>query len=368
MAAQNIQFQEKTRNNQRNTTTSIKSIEVQMRQITQQLAGSQAPGTLPSGTMINPREHNNVNVVITRMDELLEVDLEIRDHEKKQEEVVILPVVEEDKQKDLKPTIRLPYPQRTKKKKKKNEKNFKKFLEIFKKLEINIPFVEALEKMPLYTKFMKDIVSKKCPTNIEHVLLAETCSAILQGIKIPVKKKDRGSVTIPCTIRNRTFKKALIDLGFGDHSVKRPYGVVEDVMVKIGKFLFSVDFVILEMPEDEEIPLILGRPFLETGRCMIDIEEGTMTLKVYVEELKIDVRNTIKYKYDIGTSHTIEVINQVIAQSSPMKTPQLPLERVLSMSIFENDEEKDETESEVLAMMEAQPQWIRFKPHRWEDL
>lgn len=78
-------------------------------------------------------------------------------------------------------------------------------------------------------------------------------------------------------------------LQFSDHSVKRPYRVVEDVLVKIDKFVFPIDFVILEMLEDEEIPLVLGRPFLETERCMIDIEEGTMTLKVYDEELKIDV-------------------------------------------------------------------------------
>lgn len=64
-------------------------------------------------------------------DELLGVDLEIRDHEKNQEEVVVLLVVEKEKQKDPKPTIRLPYSQRTKKKK--NEKNFEKFLEMFKK-------------------------------------------------------------------------------------------------------------------------------------------------------------------------------------------------------------------------------------------
>lgn len=102
-------------------------------------------------------------------------------------------------------------------------------------------------------------------------------------------------------------------LQFVDHLVKRPYGVVEDVLVKIDKFFFPIDFVVLEMHEDEEIPLILGRPFLETGRCMIDIEEGTMTLKVYDEELKIDVQNTMKYKDDVGTSHTIEVIYQVIA-------------------------------------------------------
>jgi hypothetical protein len=252
---------------------------------------------------------------------------------------------------------------------------------MFKKLEINIPFSEALEQMPIYAKFMKDIISKKHSTDTEPIILTETCSAILQGMKIPVKKKDRGSVTIPCTIGDRKFKKALIDLGasvslmplsiykklgigfiqdtrmilqFADRSVRRPYGIVEDVLVKIDKFVFPVDFVILEMPEDEEIPLILGRPFLETGRCMIDIEEGTMTLKVYDEELKIDVRNTMQYKDDIGTSNTIEIIDQVIAQENEQHRPQSPLNWVLSLSIFESNE--DEEESEVLAMMEKQPE------------
>ncbi|XP_050895835.1 uncharacterized protein LOC127102515 [Lathyrus oleraceus] len=272
------------------------------------------PVDMPNFQLNGKSVENSENKQVEE-DELLEVDLEIRDHEKTQEEVILLPVVEEDEQKGPKPTIRLPYTQRTKKKKK-NEKNFEKFLEIFKKLEINILFAEALEQMPLYDKFMKDIVSKKRSTNTEPVLLTETYSAILQGMKIPVNKKDKGSVTIPCTIGNRTFKKELIDLrvsvslmplsiykilGIGkiqdtgmtlqfvDHSIKRPYVVVEDVIVKIEKFVFPVDFVILEMPEDEEIPLILGRPFLKTGRCMIDIEEGTMTLNVYDEELKIDV-------------------------------------------------------------------------------
>ncbi|XP_050909163.1 uncharacterized protein LOC127122934 [Lathyrus oleraceus] len=147
---------------------------------------------------------------------------------------------------------------------------------------------------------------------------------------------------------DRSFKKALIDLGasvslmllsiykklgirvvqdtritlqFVDHSAKKPYGNVEDVLVKIDKFVFPMDFVILEMPENEEIPLILGRPFLEIGRCLINIEEGTMTLKVYDEELKIDVRNTIKYKDDIDISHTIEVLDQVITYDSLLNAP-----------------------------------------------
>ncbi|XP_050902589.1 uncharacterized protein LOC127114576 [Lathyrus oleraceus] len=80
-----------------------------------------------------------------------------------------------------------------------------------------------------------------------------------------------------------------------------------------------------------------------------------MTLKVYDEELKIDVQNTMKYKDDIGTSHTIEVIDQVIAYDSPLNAPQLPLERVSSLPIFVIDKEVDNKESEVLAMMEAQP-------------
>ncbi|XP_050909103.1 uncharacterized protein LOC127122869 [Lathyrus oleraceus] len=197
-----------------------------MGQITQQLdSNSQAPGTLQSGTVTNSREHNNVNAVVIR---------------------------------------------------------------------------NALEQIPIYAKFMKDIISKKHSTNIDPIILTEMCSIILQGMKIHVKKKDRGFVTIPCTIGDRKFKKALINLGssvslmplsiykklglgtvqdtrmtlqFADRSVRRPYGIVEDVLVKIYKFVFSVDFVILEIPEDEEIPLILGIPFLETGRCMIDIEE-----------------------------------------------------------------------------------------------
>src|SRR3954469_18044670 len=136
---------------------------------------------------------------------------------------------------------------------------------------------------------MKDIISKRRTIDSDPIILTETCSAILQGMKIPIKKRDRGSVTTPCAIGDRSLKKALIGLGasvslmplsiykrlgigkvqdtrvtlqFADQSVKTPYGVVEDVLVKIDKFMFPVDFVILEMPEDEEIPIILGRPFL----------------------------------------------------------------------------------------------------------
>ncbi|XP_050915366.1 uncharacterized protein LOC127130390 [Lathyrus oleraceus] len=333
-----------------------------MGQIAQQLASSsQTQGALPSATVTNPREHNNVSVVTTRRgkshevleeiaedeDQLIEVDLEIKETEAVREELVALKQVVKEKVTEPKSIIKLPFPTRNKKKGQ-HEKNFEKFLELFKKLEINIPLLEVHEQMPTYAKFMKDIISKRCTIDANPIILTETCSAILQGMKIPMKKKDRGAVTIPCTIGDRSFKKDFIDLAasvilmslsiykklgiwvvqdtrttlqFADHSVKKPYGIVEDVLVKIYKFVFPVDFVILEMPEDEEIPLILGRPFLETGKCLINIEEGIMTLKVYVEEFKIDVRNTMKYKDDICTSHTIEVLDQVITYDSPLSAP-----------------------------------------------
>lgn len=143
-----------------------------MGQIAQQLANVQAPGGLPSSTVINPRDNQGVKAVITRRgkaieeaekevveEELLEVELEICENKKKNEEVTTS-VVEKEKSKDPIPKVILPYPARAKKKDA-NEKNFEKFLELFKKLEINIPFSEALEQMPIYAKFMKDIISKK---------------------------------------------------------------------------------------------------------------------------------------------------------------------------------------------------------------
>ncbi|XP_050909032.1 uncharacterized protein LOC127122788 [Lathyrus oleraceus] len=238
-----------------------------------------AQGVLPSSTVTNPRENNHVNAVTARNgkskevpkksseeeDLLLEVDLEIKENEVVNEEVTSDEKVVKYKVIDPKPAVKLPFPTRNKKKRQ-HEKNFEKFLDMFKKLELNIPFLEALEQMPTYPKFMKDIISKKRTIETNPIILTETCSVILQGMKVPVKKKDRGSVTILCTIRDRSFKKAIIELGasvglmplsiykrlgigkvqdtrmtlqFADHSVKRPYGIVEDVLVKIDKFGFG---------------------------------------------------------------------------------------------------------------------------------
>ena len=175
----------------------------------------------------------------------------------------------------------IPFPQRLRKNN--VDDQFSKFLSIFKQLHINIPLIEALEQMPKYAKFLKDIISKKRKLE-EHetVMLTEESSAILQK-KLPPKLKDPGSFTIPCTIGKSYFDRALCDLGasinlmplsifrklglgevkpttislqLADRSIKYPRGVIEDVLVKVDKFIFPADFIVLDMDEDEEIPLI----------------------------------------------------------------------------------------------------------------
>ncbi|XP_014524455.1 uncharacterized protein LOC106780670 [Vigna radiata var. radiata] len=133
------------------------------------------------------------------------------------------------------------------------------------------------------------------------------------------KKLD---INIPGTIGNISVGKVLIDLGasitlmplsifekieglelkptrmtlqLADKSLKYPYGVAEDVLVKLDKFLFPVDFVIMEMEEDVNVPLILGRPFMKTVRVLIDVENDKLKLRVQDEEVNFDV---FKAMYD----------------------------------------------------------------------
>ena len=117
----------------------------------------------------------------------------------------------------------VPFPQRLQKAKK--EEQFSKFLEIFKKIEINIPFADDITQMPNYAKFLKDILSKKKKIADEGVVsLTATCSAVIQK-NLPAKMKDLGSFTIPCTIGKYEFKKALSDSGASINLM--PYSVVQ---------------------------------------------------------------------------------------------------------------------------------------------
>ena len=77
----------------------------------------------------------------------------------------------------------------------------------------------------------------------------------------------------------------MIEIQLADRSIRYPRGVVENVLIRVDKFIVPVDFVVLDMEEGVEIPLILGRPFLATTRALIDVEEGKLTLRIGCEEV-----------------------------------------------------------------------------------
>ncbi|XP_042065540.1 uncharacterized protein LOC121809055 [Salvia splendens] len=107
--------------------------------------------------------------------------------------------------------VRIPYPQRVQTKK--TDAQFSRFLDIFRKVQINIPLVEALQQMPSYAKFLKDVVSNKRKwMEYETVNLTESCSAIIQK-KLPAKLKGPGSFTISCIVGDCQEGRALCDLG-----------------------------------------------------------------------------------------------------------------------------------------------------------
>jgi len=232
-------------------------------------------------------------------------------------------LLEESGKKQVNPSyVKLPYPHLSRKKEK-EASQFKKFMELFTQLQVNIPFSEALDQMSVYAKFMKDLLTgRKRPRDDENIDLSENCSAILQR-KLPPKLKDPGAFTIPCTIGKVSVGRALCDLGatvnlmplsmmkklgcgeskptkmtltLADRSISYPYGVLEDVLVKVNDLLFPVDFVILDMEEDEELPLLLGRPFLATGRALIDVDMGELMLRFQDEQVVFNIYEAMKHR------------------------------------------------------------------------
>ena len=170
--------------------------------------------------------------------------------------------------------------------------------------------------MPHYAKFMKDILSKKRKFDEDGVVnLSATYNAVIQK-NLPLKMQDPGSFTIPCTTGNCEFGRALHDsrasinlmplsvvkrlslgeltlttmtLQMADRSMAQLKGILEDVLIKVGKFIFPLDFVVIDIEEDKQVPLLLGRPFLAIGAPLIDVKKGELTLRMGDEEVHFNL-------------------------------------------------------------------------------
>ena len=200
-----------------------------------------------------------------------------------------------------------PFPQALRSKKKASQQAG--ILEVLRQVKVNIPLLDIIKKVPAYAKFLNDLCTIKKGLGIEKkAFLTEQVSAIIQS-KNPVKYKDPGSPTISVNIGGTCIDKALLDLGasvnllpysvykqlglgelkptnitlsLADRSVKIPKGIAEDVLVKVDKFYYPVDFVVLDTEPiangPNHVPIILGRPFLATTSLIINCQSGVMQL------------------------------------------------------------------------------------------
>ncbi|XP_062104029.1 uncharacterized protein LOC133815176 [Humulus lupulus] len=305
---------------------SLRNLENQVGQLANELR-NRPHGTLPSDTE-NPRNASNEHckAVTLRSGKELENSKTNYGHEGEPSSIQINQEIHKDAE--------LPSKQKL-------DSQFKKFLDMLKQLHINIPLVEALEQMLNYVKFMKDILTRKRRLGeFEIVALTKECSSFLQN-KLPPKMKDPGSFTIPCTIGNSYCGMALCDLGasinlmpmsvsrqlgigevrpttvtlqLADRSLAYPDGKIEDVLVKVDKFIFPVDFIVLDYEADREVPIILGRPFLATGRTLIDVQKGELTMRVQDEQVTFNVFKAMRFPDEVEECSVVSVVDSLASK------------------------------------------------------
>ena len=99
-----------------------------------------------------------------------------------------------------------------------------------------------------------------------------------------------------------------ITLQMADRSMAQPEGVLEDVLVKVGKFIFHVDFVVMKMEEDTQVPLFLGRPFLATGAALINVQKGELTLRVGNEAVYFNLNKSLA-RSDVDEENCMAIDN-----------------------------------------------------------
>nr|GEV91377.1 hypothetical protein [Tanacetum cinerariifolium] len=202
----------------------------------------------------------------------------------------------------------LPYPSRLQKEKLREKDDILagKFMEIFRDLHFELSFSNALIHMPKFAPMFKKLLNNKDKLiELTKTPLNENCSAVVLK-KLPEKLGDPGHFLIPCDFTRLDNCLALADLGasinlmplsiwkklrlptlndtkmvleLADLTISKPTGVAENVFVKVGKFYFPADFVILDFVADPCVPLILGRAFLSTAHALIDVYEGEITLR-----------------------------------------------------------------------------------------
>ncbi|GKC72600.1 reverse transcriptase domain-containing protein [Tanacetum coccineum] len=312
--------------------------------------------------------------------------------------VVQVPIPEPEVALKPNPKPSIPYPLRLNDQKlhEKANNQMLKFLQIFQILHFDFSFVDALLHMPKFASTFKSLLSNKEKLfKLANTPLNENCSVVLLK-KLPEKLRDPDRFLIPCDFPELLECLALADLGasinlmplsewkklslpeftptrmtieLANRLVAYPVGVTEDVFVKVGKFHFPTDFVVVDYDVDPRVPLILGRPFLRTTRALIDVHGEELILRDGDEQLIFHTDTTLKYPNE----HRIESIKMINFidiscednfKESPPKAD-VPVEnfKIYTNPLFEFDEEYISSDvnplfNEVLEDIESEDSYV----------
>ena len=189
-------------------------------------------------------------------------------------------------------------------------------------MKVNIPLLDAIKQIPSYVKFLNDLCTVKREHKVQKkAFLAERVSSIL-STNSSLKYKDSSCPTIYCIIGDHKIRHSPLDLSASvnllpysvyqqhnlgelkptsttllltDRSIKVPKRIIEDILVRVEKFIYLVDFIVLKMKpitnECKQIPVILGRPFLTTANALINCRNGAINLSFCNMILELDVFN-----------------------------------------------------------------------------
>nr|GEZ26083.1 reverse transcriptase domain-containing protein [Tanacetum cinerariifolium] len=224
------------------------------------------------------------------------------------------------------PQASIPYPSRRndERNREKAKDQIEKFYQIFKDMSFKISFADALILMPKFALTLKALIgNKEKLSEMARTSLNEHYSTVLLK-KLLEKLVDLGASInlMPYSVWKKLSLPELtptcMTLELADRSISRPVRVAEDVYVKVGSFHFPADFVVVDFDADPRVPLILGRSFLKTGRALIDVFEGELTLRVGKEAITFNLDQTSQYSanYNDMMANRIDVIDMACEEYS----------------------------------------------------
>ncbi|XP_072087299.1 uncharacterized protein [Arachis hypogaea] len=216
-------------------------------------------------------------------------------------------------------------------------------MDIFKKVEVNIPLFDAIHQVPKYAKFLKDLcMNKEKIHDLETIPLGSSISALMGAI--PEKCGDPGPCMVTCTIGGIQFVDCMCDLGacvsimplsvydalklpplkksathfiLADKNIISVVGIAKDVLVSIKGLIFPIDFYILEMPPNDSgrpSSILLGRPFLKTSRFKLDAFSGTYSFEIDGRTVSFNLDEAMKHPTENHDIFRCDIIDEIMAK------------------------------------------------------